>query len=74
MLKEQNRLIHKTAIFLDAAIVAISFQAAFIMRDYLDIGFLHPLPSFAEYLPVLFLVIPCWIYPAPGLQRLRIDA
>jgi exopolysaccharide biosynthesis polyprenyl glycosylphosphotransferase len=61
MLKDQDKFFNKVALGVDALVIGISFAIAFAIRDYLDIGFLHPLPPLAEYLPVLALVSLLWI-------------
>ncbi len=61
MLREQDRLIYRLAVCLDAAIVVVSFQAAYVLRDYPDSRYLHPFPILSECLPAVLLLIACWI-------------
>ena len=61
MLKEEKELFHKIALLIDAIIVVFSYLTAYILRDYLDIKFLHPMPSFSEYFPTMLFVVPLWI-------------
>lgn len=61
MLRQQDKLIHKVAIAVDAIIIAISFVSAFAIRDGFDFRYLHEMPPFAEYLPAMLLVIPLWV-------------
>ena len=61
MLKEQEWLIHKTAIAIDAVIVCISFVVAYMLRDNLDLDFLQEMPPFSEYSVVMAFIIPLWI-------------
>jgi exopolysaccharide biosynthesis polyprenyl glycosylphosphotransferase len=57
-------LIHRIALCIDAAVVGASFLLAFMLRDDLDLQYLHlhRLPPLADYLPMLIMVIPLWIY------------
>jgi len=61
MLQEQYALIKKFIIGIDAMLVAASFVVAYMVRDYLEVGFLHPLPSLAESLQLMIVVLPLWI-------------
>ncbi|HKZ17209.1 MAG TPA: sugar transferase [Geobacteraceae bacterium] len=60
MLKEQNELIQRTAVCIDAAVVGMAFMVAFVIRDYPESHSLHGLPSFSECLPMLVFVVPLW--------------
>ena len=64
MLREKKELIHRIAICIDAAVVGGAFLFAFILREYPDIEYLylHSLPPLADYLPILLLVIPIWLF------------
>ena len=61
MLKEHDKLFHKIALCADAIVVGISFLVAFALRDDLDLQFLHEMPPFSEYFPVLLPVIALWL-------------
>jgi exopolysaccharide biosynthesis polyprenyl glycosylphosphotransferase len=61
MLKEQEWLIHKTAIIVDAVIVALSFLIAYVLRDIISLPFLRDLPPFKEYFIIMVFVVPLWI-------------
>ena len=62
MFKKQIEIIHKIAFCIDAAVVGASFLLAFTLRDDLDLQFLHQLPPISDYLPMLLLIIPLWIF------------
>ena len=61
MLKEQEWLIHKAAVVIDALIVCASFLLAYVLRDNLDLYFLHKMPSFSEYFIFMVIIVPLWI-------------
>jgi exopolysaccharide biosynthesis polyprenyl glycosylphosphotransferase len=64
VLRERKELIHRLAVCVDAAVVGASFLLAFMLRDNLELHYLylHPLPPFSDYLPILLLVIPLWVF------------
>jgi exopolysaccharide biosynthesis polyprenyl glycosylphosphotransferase len=64
LLRERKELIHRIAICIDAAVVGGSFLLTFILRDNLEFHYLylHRLPPFVDYLPMLLLVIPLWTF------------
>lgn len=61
MLKEQEDLIHKLTVVIDAVLMAAAYALAFFVRGQLEFSFLHELPPFEDYLPMLLLVVPAWI-------------
>lgn len=71
MLKEQDKFIHRVVVSIDVCIIAACLQTAYVLRDYLDLKFLHPLLPLGDCLLVLYLLMPLWYLVATyfGLYR-----
>ncbi|UFS68819.1 sugar transferase [Geomonas sp. RF6] len=61
MLQEQYALLKKFIFGVDALLVAVSFAVAYMVRDYMVVGFLHPLPPLEQNLQLMIVVLPMWI-------------
>lgn len=66
MLKQQDKLIQKVALCLDAIIIGLSFLIASNFEARAGLDLFYYVPSFENYLPFLVVLIPFWIITLKG--------